>query len=311
MKKIKWQEHEIQFLRDHYPENGVNFCVGKLNRSRPSILNKCFELKIQWIVKNKSFIDLNKFDTPKFAYLLGFLWADGHVQKKRPIVMLSIQEKDEKEIKELLEYSGEWKYHYNNKKNGKRYFSAAVYDVFFYKKLKELGFIEKSNSNFSKVLEVLSQENRKYFIRGYFDGDGYVAENKYKIVIAAPYNCDWSSLRSETSDKNIEWIIEFQQDDIGRASCAVISNERCYLNFFKYIYGGEFFGLSRKRDRFIFFIIKSLNRLNSFKNFVKKGDKYISRIKLNGKTHNKSFNSLEECMDYTEEKQKDLQTQSF
>ena len=63
-------------------------------------------------VKSNEFINCSK---PNHAYILGLLWADGHVtfsnnNAMTPIIKHTTKEDDFKEFKEIIQKTGNWKY---------------------------------------------------------------------------------------------------------------------------------------------------------------------------------------------------------
>jgi DNA-binding transcriptional regulator WhiA len=125
-----------------------------------------------------SFI-FNKIDTEEKAYWLGFIFADGYVSSETKFE-LSLGLKD-------LEHLEKFKTFLNYK--GKIYIDYKVgrcrlmfQDSQIVKDLKIIGCI----NNKSLVLEfpILDEILQNHFIRGYFDGDGYISKPEKSILIS-------------------------------------------------------------------------------------------------------------------------------
>lgn len=54
---MKWTEKDISFLKDNYPNNGINWCAEKLNRTCNSVRGKASLLKIRQNINSDFFKD--------------------------------------------------------------------------------------------------------------------------------------------------------------------------------------------------------------------------------------------------------------
>lgn len=134
-------------------------------------------------LQRKYTLDLSAFenvDTEIKAYVLGFMYADGYNNQKDGSIQIQIAEED-CEVLEIIKKSlGSNHPFWINKrseKNENHKNTAALH--IFSKKLSDdfckLGcFQGKSLTLKFPTLEQVSEEFQHHFIRGYFDGDGYV-----------------------------------------------------------------------------------------------------------------------------------------
>jgi intein/homing endonuclease len=128
---------------------------------------------------NENFFEI--IDTEEKAYWLGFLTADGNLFKDRNSIRLALAEKDKDHVynfKKALNadhnvtivpaggYIG---------KNGERSMAASITigNKKIHDDLVKLGFTSKKSCNEKPV--VLPEELTRHYIRGIFDGDGWIS----------------------------------------------------------------------------------------------------------------------------------------
>jgi DNA-binding transcriptional regulator WhiA len=146
--------------------------VGKWLKETGIVYSKC----------NKADIDSNIFsniDTEDKSYWLGFIYADGYVSKKSNFELsLGIKDLPHLEkFKEFLKYKG--KIYIDNKVGRCR---LHFQDEQIVNDLKSIGCVNKK----SLVLTFpdISEHLNSHFIRGYFDGDGFISDPKRSIAIS-------------------------------------------------------------------------------------------------------------------------------
>lgn len=128
---------------------------------------------------NENYFD--SIDNPNKAYILGFLYADGHNGISKSTITISLQEEDfeilekirieigsEKPL-EFLDYSKKDDFGYSYKNQ----YRLNMFSKHMCESLEKIGMI----SNKSLVLEFpnIPEELYSHFIRGYFDGDGSIS----------------------------------------------------------------------------------------------------------------------------------------
>lgn len=129
---------------------------------------------------NESYFDC--IDTPNKAYILGFLYADGHNGVPKGTLTMSLQEEDfdilekirieigsEKPL-EYLDYSNKHDFGYTYKNQ----YRLNIFSTHICKTLEKIGMI----SNKSLFLEFpnIPEYLYSHFIRGYLDGDGTITK---------------------------------------------------------------------------------------------------------------------------------------
>lgn len=125
--------------------------------------------------------------TPEALYWIGFLYADGHIEKNRPRISLTLSELDKEHLVKFGKFFGEnipviQTQERGLKSNG--YVCNAAYRVRFsskeiYSRLVELGFTSR------KSWDIIPHDFLKsspHFWRGVVDGDGWVLNKDIPVV---------------------------------------------------------------------------------------------------------------------------------
>lgn len=141
---------------------------------------------------DESYFD--EIDNQNKAYILGFLYADGHNSISKSTLTMSLQEEDfnilekiRKELKsdkplEFLDYSkkNDFGYKYKNQ------YRLNVFSKHICTSLENIGMM--SNKSLSLSFPNISEDLYAHFIRGYFDGDGSICrqiknEHNHAVLI--------------------------------------------------------------------------------------------------------------------------------
>jgi hypothetical protein len=202
----------------------------------------------------------------EIAYILGLLWADGHVtfannRSKTPIVKHSTKEDDNQIFKKILQFSGNWNtftcnnvgsYAKTPKTISINWVSSRIFGEF----LIENQYRDKTKSP-NQILNKIPEELKQYWFRGFFDGDGSVTiKNKdhHSIAFTGHEKQDWKFIIELFKNININnYKIRILESRGGKSSQVRISNKKDLIKFENYIYGDydkEEMGLHRKRDQF-------------------------------------------------------------
>mgnify|MGYP003509141923 CR=1 FL=1 len=198
--------------------------------------------------------------TPESAYILGFLWGDGHLRKRLTdknqewSMSLECIKADIDEIKHLFDNSGKWYYFVRTRKNWKPQVTLRACNKALYEYLESQNYHNKSQVC-PIILNNIPKELHHYWWRGYSDADGCIYyHDKQSLTqhsISSTYEQDWSVYLSLLDSMNIKYIVQKTISPKGnKSSKVVISSKLGVINFCKFIYNGEQFGLSRKLDKF-------------------------------------------------------------
>lgn len=240
-----------------------------LNKDRKNV--KC---KRKYKVNEKYF---DKIDNDKKAYILGFILADGCITNGRLIITLSKKDLCVLDfIKKELEYNGPITEKTIINKSGKKsdMVSLSINSVYVVNSLLKL------NINYRKTylsdVPIVSDKFTGSFLRGYFDGDGYVGFSlKYKLIVFAAQNKKFlENVREKCGLNNIGIIYKK-----GLYYAWTISRLKDIYNLFNFMYKNNDFCLQRK---FVVF-------LNIFAFFKDKYDITNNKFKKNRKIYKKKI----------------------
>ena len=141
---------------------------------------------------NENYFD--NIDTPNKAYILGFLYADGHNEIPKGTVQMSLQEEDRDILEnirlevnserplEFIDYSNKHDFGYTYKNQ----FRLLFFSIHMCKTLEKIGMIK--NKSLSLEFPDIPKELYSHFIRGYFDGDGSISKTSGSFSIISTYN---------------------------------------------------------------------------------------------------------------------------
>lgn len=213
-----------------------------------------------------------------FCYILGLLWGDGYLHKGR--VGISMISEDLGTLIPIFKKIGNWKINTSKRDNFKEQLTLRVSDKIFYGFLLKMDFHKKSKTSPIKILNIISDENHKYFLRGFFDADGcfYFNKNTRQCIITSNYEQDWKFISDFYYTKGWKHSVGRQKSKTGNRSFIRITN-KSILEFGYYIYE-DYFGLERKYIKFVE-IENSYNRIitrigNNKKKIYIDGVKYDS-----------------------------------
>ena len=125
----------------------------------------------------------DNIDTPNKAYILGFLFADGHNEPKKGTISMSLHEQDRDilerirvEVKsdkplEFIDYSNkhDFGYTYANQ------YRLLLFSSYMCNIMNNLGMVH--DKSYCLRYPQIPKELNRHFIRGYFDGNGCVLSN--------------------------------------------------------------------------------------------------------------------------------------
>lgn len=257
----QWTNDEIIFLKENYKTMTYKQLSEKLDRSKAAIDLKINRLGLK---KDKYTYDHDYFeniDTPQKAYWLGFIYADGGVfiNEKTNSCELSIklQASDCDHLKKFNKaLSGNVDVTFNTRKcnlNDKLYDCCQI--RFYSSKLIHDLVMHGVTPNKTLTIRFpnITKELYADFIRGYFDGDGSVYENKKKngqSSIAANFTCGsiefLQDLRSILYENGICSYITTWKDKTPKLIIGGMKNAHRFLY---YIYKNKSEFLERKYNK--------------------------------------------------------------
>lgn len=293
-----YTEYELEILRKIYPSGGVKECQKYINRSRDSIrhtvLNHGISRDKGWNLK-KDYYDLFDFN-PINCYLLGLIWADGAIRMGRSwAVIIGLKEDDFFEIKQI--FNEKWRVRErickNYPKSWKPFWFATHESKILLLKLLECDYGNKSIAAPSKILNIIPDDLKHYFWRGYFDGDGSVRRS---LNFAGAFETDWSEVIKLMENLSLDYSISKRTHKNMKSSVFYIIGKN-KTKFLEYISQGESFGLGRKRTLFKKGLPKMPKSQYAGVSLLPNG-KFLSRITFEKEKYRKIFDTEIEAAKY-------------
>ena len=213
----------------------------------------------------------NSIDSGDKAYILGFIYADGSINKNYLSIGLSDKDIEILEyFKKCLGYNGKIYKRVSDK--GLGYGTLTISSKILTNKLIDFGIIG-NKTYLSKTLPKYPKEYEKDFLRGFFDGDGSIYCNKlgkdFTVNFSGNLNI-LSEIKNILSDYNIS-SCNIRHRHETNESCLLdikgnLNIEKIYLLF----YNTESFYLKRKKEKFNDFnkMLDNLNKRNINKTII-------------------------------------------
>ena len=208
---------------------------------------------------NKDFFKY--INTEEKAYILGFICADGHIEKDRLVITVSVKDKDILEkIKKSLNSNHPIKEvkrknpYQNTDRKELLLLELKVNSVELVKPLFNMGLTtNKTYTLNSSILKYIPKYLMRDFLRGYFDGDGnvffgvrYTSGYKYNINVCGNEDFLLNSFQTYFPSKNKLY------KDLYSKQCYVwkISQKDKVKDFMYYLYFNSSIFLQRKYNEF-------------------------------------------------------------
>jgi len=269
--KIELTNEQIEELKKNYPKYGLLKSSKILNIS-PHILKRY--IKEFNLIKNRKieFSIFEKITQKEVVWFLGFLWADGSIYKDS--IEISISEKDYDDVYRILSSFGNWNTRSRTRLlNNKNYICKTIYanDKKIREFLDEHNYKEKSLKSPTKILEKIPEKLKKYFFRGYIDGDGCFSyknknNNRHYFSLTGNINMDWSEVTELFKKLEIKYSLKILPRKTGNCSSIESYSQEDIIKIGNYIYDGEYdnIGLKRKFESFLH-MKNNKKRINQWK----------------------------------------------
>lgn len=197
------------------------------------------------VIKQKTYFKYTELTnpSPEFAYVLGWLWSDGHVKKDSRVVTLGIKRSDLLEIKPCFDLVGSWSYIENKDRERRQPVSTlSNYDLFLVEFLDSMDFRQKKSLPPEKIIRFLGEGLLPHFLRGLVDGDGCIGfgylRDSYRtfcVTIFSCFNQDWSWFDTIKKKLNISSSVSLRKRTSGSSSNLSISGSSAKI-FCEYIF---------------------------------------------------------------------------
>lgn len=202
----------------------------------------------------------NKIDTEEKAYILGFICADGHIDKKRNCIVIALQDGDYEILEKIRSCLNSDHPIVRNiqKKNpytGSNHLvtpqcTISINGKDLVKPLFEMGLDSRKTYTLDNTIMKYVPENLvKHFLRGYFDGDGnivwgkhYSSGNKYLIQVAGNEKFLLGSFQKYFPTPNVLYKYKTSK----QCFAWKVSDKLKVLEFLNYLYSDAKIYLDRK-----------------------------------------------------------------
>lgn len=248
----RWTSDELEYLKAHYQDKSYREIGEYLGRKEQAIRSKLHFLGLKKGIHHCNYDYFETIDTEDKAYWLGFIYADGNINKAKNTLTINLQGRDNGHLAKFNKcIQGNFNVKiFDANKNGKTYSMCQilVYSTKMANDLINQGVVP----NKTNVIEFPNIPDNlvNHFIRGYFDGDGTVCERKHKkgpSDLACSFTCGsvkfLEVLRSILFQNNIKSYLVPSGDNKCYLSLAGLQNPDVFL---KYIYNDATIYLDRK-----------------------------------------------------------------
>lgn len=134
--------------------------------------------------------------TKEFVYFLGFLWADGYIERYR--TLLEIVETDAMDVVDNIKKIKFLKICTSKRKRKNRKPQMSIYfcNSSFYDVFQKKYFHNKSEKAPTDLINIFPQETKRYFYLGLIDGDGcfYFKNKTRQFYVTSSYDQDWTHI---------------------------------------------------------------------------------------------------------------------
>ena len=206
----------------------------------------------------------NNITEPRVAYILGLLWADGHVADSKILenkktssrrTVIECKKIDVDDFESHFDFVGTWR-KYSRQRSHNKDQNRTLYtgDKDFCNFLLENDFGIKSSVSPTKILNKIPKYLKKYFILGWFDGDGCIYINKkngnYQMTFSGTHSQDWSELENFMNNNSIPFgMVKKEMSNGNKFSILRITRKNSILKLKNIFYDIDGLGLLRKREK--------------------------------------------------------------
>lgn len=248
-------------------ESGLNTVeIGKIFSVKPTSIWRILlkrEVKIRDSSECRKVLDINfsyfkEIDSLDKAYFLGLLYADGCLSSGRWQISISLQEEDGyilEKFKEKIKFEGELKFvRQDHKKHTyKNQTRLSISDKRIYLDLLNLGCVPRKSQVIRFPFDSIDKKYWREFIRGYFDGDGYVCGSKRRSA-GFVGNLGFLTDLQEILFKEGVFSKKYVMCSNKNKTCFNLAarSKKDFVSLYKYLYEGDESGLflKRKKEKF-------------------------------------------------------------
>lgn len=152
-----------------------------------------------------------------------------------------------------------WNISYRQRKNKQKSIKFSINSRLLVDHFITYEYDNKSKVSPNKILNIIPENNKKFFFLGLSDADGCfyvnIKNSVYQYSIASSYDQDWSHMINLFNQLNIKYSIKRSERRINNGTFSKyshirITNKKDIIKFGEYIYSNEFKGLNRKYKKY-------------------------------------------------------------
>lgn len=249
----RWTNEELEYLKAHYQDKSYREIGEYLGRKEQAIRSKLHYLGLK---KNVHYCNYNYFETidsEDKAYWLGFIYADGNINKAKSTLRINLQGRDHAHLSKLNKcIQGNFQVRVFDERHGDKTYPMC--QILIYSTKIALDLIQNGvvpNKTNKITFPDLDGNLIRHFVRGYFDGDGSICERKHKkrkSDLACSFTCGnvifLEGLREILFQNGIKsYLVKDKRGKKYNLSLAGLQNPDTFLH---YIYDGATIYLDRK-----------------------------------------------------------------
>jgi hypothetical protein len=267
-------ETELDFIRQNYQNLGATDCAKHLHRSLTAIRKNAQSMGLNLTHENRSNIMKRKLDKPFdkrnvnpcpfitvdqmkpiHAYLLGFIWADGHVSFKYKACSIEARfvTDDALDILPLFRQTGKWGEYTQTPQGCREATIVKTNNRPFAEFLDKMDYVTKSSAPATKILKFIPSELHRYWWLGCIDGDGCFHIPKkpgQEISISSTLDQNWEHLEQLAPQIGVDYHLARRIEKTGTSSEIRIVKKASCSKLIHYLYPQSYeFGLKRKYQK--------------------------------------------------------------
>lgn len=275
----RWKNKDLEVLTCLYPQHGAKYCAELLRRSEDSVAWKAHSLGLCVTKRRRSAahsqfrpkltkvaaINFVNFRDEKVVYLLGLLWADGHLNNKSQKYRIAIEavSSDLDETDYIFASTGEWGKYVRNRKNRKSQTLRVTSNKELFEFLASHNYLKKATAPCT-IVGSMPINFVRFFVLGLLDGDGcwYFNDNNYlaQCVFTGAFNTDWSWLKKILEGMHVTYSIKSKFTKKQKYSQLIVAKHSHVKRLGEFLYSDHNIGFLRKRKKFNDWVYRPVNK---------------------------------------------------
>lgn len=195
--------------------------------------------------------------TKESVYVLGLLWADGHISKKNSIALECLKV-DTDLFYPIFQKTGKWNRTFRDRFNRRPQSTIQATNKTICNFLRTYTYSPHNIDSPDKIIKLIPNNLRRYWYLGYSDGDGswyiHIKQGLYQFTCSGPHKQDWSFIEELFNNLNIKYGIQRITNKKSSYSAIRSTNKHDVSKLGDFLYqnyNDDNIGLKRKYDKYI------------------------------------------------------------